>query len=127
MISLGSHVVSGYSDGTFVNIEAHGDGVTKSVGAGGEVVRSIDPDETATITITLQYGSDSLKWCQQQYDLDRTTSGDGEFAVLVKDLKGTLIFSASTAWVKNTISTEFGKVASDREIAIDTGKAKWNN
>ena len=45
LISLGSHSVSEYADGSFVSIEAHGDGVEKKVGADGEVIRSIDPDE----------------------------------------------------------------------------------
>ena len=32
LISLGSHSVSGYSDGSFVNIVADGEGVTKKPG-----------------------------------------------------------------------------------------------
>ena len=126
MMSLGSHVVSGYSDGTFLTIEAHGDGISKSVGADGEVIRSIDPDETATVTITVQYGSDTYKFAKQQYDMDRITHGDGMFPVLIKDLKGNLVFSAEEGWIDNSPSTEFGKEASDREIVIETGKAAWS-
>ena len=126
LISLGAHVVHGYADGTFLNIEAHGDGVSKEVGSDGEVVRSIDPDETATVTITVQYKSETIAFCQNQYNLDRNTHGEGMFPVLVKDMKGGDIFSAEEGWVENIISLEFGKEASDREITIATGAAKWD-
>ena len=125
LVSLGPHVVSGYADGTFVNIEAHGDGVTKEVGADGEVVRSIDPDETATVTISVQYGSETIAFCQAMYDKDRKTHGEGSFPVLIKDLKGGLVFSTEDAWVENSVSREFAKTGSGREITIATGKATW--
>ena len=125
LVSLGPHVVTGYADGTFLNIEAHGDGVTKEVGADGEVVRSIDPDETSTITLSLQYGSPTIPFCQNRYDMDRRTHGEGDFPVLVKDLKGGLVFSAQRAWVENAIPREFGKTGQGREITIATGKSTW--
>ena len=125
IISLGPHVVHGYADGTFVNIEAHGDGVTKEVGADGETVRSIDPDETATVTISVQYGSDTIAYCQSQYDKDRKTHGEGCFPVLIKDLKGGLVFSAEDGWVQNSIPREFAKTGTGREITIETGKSAW--
>ena len=124
LISLGSHSVSGYSDGTFISIEPHGEGVTKKVGADGEVVRSIDPDETATVTITLLQSSPTVPFCQQQYNKDRAT-GEGLFPVLIKDLKGGLVFAAEEAWIVNTPSREFGKEDSDREIEIACGDSTW--
>jgi len=125
LISLGDHVVTGKADGDFLNIEAHGDGVTKTVGADGEVVRSIDPDETATITVTVQYQAETIAFLQRKYDLDRKTHGDGMFPVLIKDLKDNLVFSAEQAWVENMLSLDFGKEASDRELTIATGPATW--
>ena len=124
LISLGAHAVTGYSDGTFVSIEANGDGITKKVGCDGEVVRSIDPDSTAKVTLTLLQQSPTVAYCQELYEKDRAT-GDGTFSVLVKDLKGGLIFSAADAWVVKTPSREFGKEAADRSIEIDCGSATW--
>lgn len=124
LISLGNHVVTGYSDGTFINIEAGGDGITKKVGCDGEVVRSIDPDSTAKLTLTLLMPSPTIAWCQKQYDKDKAT-GEGTFPVLVKDLKGGLVFSAQHAWVVKPPAREYGKEASDREIEIETGDATW--
>ena len=124
VIALGTHLVTGYSDGSFVSIEASGDGITKKVGCDGEVVRSIDPDATAKVTLTVLMQSPTIAWSQEQFDKDRET-GEGTFAVLIKDLKGGLIFSASDAWVVKPPNREFGKDMPDREIEIDCGEATW--
>jgi len=124
LISLGSHGVSGYSDGTFVSIEASGDGISKKVGCDGEIVRSIDPNESAKITLTVLQTSPTVAFCQSAFDRDRAT-GEGTFPVLVKDLKGGLIFSAKDAWVVKPPNREFGKESTDRSIEIDCGEAKW--
>ena len=124
LISLGPHAVTGYSDGTFISIAANGDGISKKVGCDGEIVRSIDPDGSATITLTLLQTSPTVAFCQNRYDLDRTT-GEGTFPVLVKDLKGGLIFTASDAWVTTPPARDFAKESTDRQITIDCGEANW--
>ena len=124
LISLGGHPVSGYSDGTFVSIAPNGDGISKKVGCDGEIVRSIDPDDSATITLTVLQTSPTVAFCQNQYNLDKET-GEGTFAVLVKDLKGGLIFSAADAWVTTPPTREFAKESTDREITIDCGSASF--
>jgi hypothetical protein len=125
LISLGPHSVSGCSDGTFVSIEANGDGISKKVGCDGEVVRSIDPDGSAKVTITVLQTSPTVAYCQKQYDKDKAT-GSGTFPVLVKDMKGGLIFSAQDGWVVKPPTREFGKESADREIEIDCGDATWS-
>ena len=124
LISFGSHAVTGTAEDSFVSIEPSGDGITKKVGCDGEVVRSIDPDRTAKITLTVLIQSPTVAWAQQQFDRDRET-GSGTFPVQIKDLKGGLIFSASEAWIVKPPSREFGKEAPNREIEIDTGNATW--
>jgi len=57
-VILGGHVVEGYDDDTFVEIEYPDQG-EMSVGADGEVVFSFSPDETAMVTITLKATSAS--------------------------------------------------------------------
>jgi hypothetical protein len=124
LISLGSHTVTGYSDGSFVTIEAGGDGITKKVGCDGEVARSIDPDWTAKVTINLLLPSPTVAWAQARYVQDRD-SGEGMFPILIKDLKGGLVFSAEDAWIVKPPTREFGKDMPDREIEIDCGEATW--
>ena len=124
LISLGSHSVAGYSDSTFVTIEPHGDGTAKKVGADGEVIRTVSHDKTATITLTLLQSSLTVAFCQAMYDKDQST-GEGFFPILIKDLKGGLVFAAQDAWVVNSPGREFAKEDSDREIEIATGEATW--
>ena len=123
MISLGAHVVTGYGEGTFVSIEPKGEGVTSKTGCDGETVRSLDPNESMTISLTLLQNSPTIGWCQDRYDMDKATGGEGMFPILIQDLKGGLIFSANHAWVVNSPSREFGKEAGEREIVIETGRA----
>ena len=63
-MALGSHIVSGYSDDTFVVIDPNGDGITKRVGCDGEIVRSISPDYTFVIKITFLQTSVSNSFLQ---------------------------------------------------------------
>ena len=124
LISLGSHPVTGPADGDFISIEPNADGVTKVVGAYGEVVRSMSPDETFNITLTLLMQSPTVKWCQEQFDKDRKT-GDGLFPMLVKDMKGGVIFSTEQAWIANSPALSYGIEASTREISIQTGSGTY--
>jgi hypothetical protein len=122
LMSCGPHPVTGYSDGTFVNIAPVGDGVTSKTGCDGEKVRSLDPDNSYTVTLTLLQNSPTIAWAQKQYMLDKET-GDGMFPILIKDMKGGMIFSAEHAWIVNSPEREFGREVSDREIVIETGAA----
>ena len=122
IVSLGHHIVTGISDGTFLSIEGMGDGVTSKTGCDGEKVRSLDPDESVKITLTLLQNSPTVGFCQKQYDKDKVT-GEGFFPLLIKDLKGGLICSANHAWVVKPPNREFGKEVQDREIEIETGRA----
>jgi hypothetical protein len=124
LISLGDHVVTGYSDGTFVSIEPGGEGITKKVGCDGEVARSIDPDWTAKVTLVIFLTSPTVQWCQKQYVKDRDT-GEGTFPILIKDLKGGLVFSSATAWIVKPPVRDFDREMPDREIVIDCGDATW--
>ena len=126
MIAFGSHIPNAFPDGTFITIERHGDGVRKVVGADGSVARSVDPDNTATLTFHMRWDSDTAAWAQNQYDMDNL-SGDGTFPVLIKDLRGGLVFSAEEAWIELPPDSEFALEMSEREIIIATGYATWNH
>ena len=124
LASLGSHAVDAPADGDFISIEPNADGFTKVVGAYGDVVRSQSPDETYNITLTLLMQSPSVKWCQETYDKDQKT-GDEMFPILVKDMKGGIVFSAEQAWIVNSPAVSYGIEASTREINIQTGPGSY--
>ncbi len=118
-ISLGTHLVTGYAEDSFVAIEASGDGVSKKVGCDGEIVRAIGPDDTYAIKLSLLQTSKTNKWLQKKFTKDQT-SGNGMFSVLINDLKGNVEFSASYAWVAKPAGRGWGKDSNNREREIHT-------
>lgn len=121
-ITLGDHIVSGYAEDSYITIEPSGDGITKKVGCDGEIVRSLSPDNTFNVKLNVLYQSASNAWLQERYDLDMST-GEGMFPILIKDLKGTMIFSADACWAIKPAARGFGKESGDREWELTTGTA----
>ena len=119
-VAAGNHIVTGFADDSFISIEANGDGISKKVGCDGEIVRSVSPDNTYKIKISLLQTSDSNTFFSNKVDQDRDT-GDGMFALLIKDLKGGLVFSTEAAWCTKKASVTRGKESTNREWEIETG------
>jgi len=122
VISAGPHIVTGIADDSFVTIEANGDGITKKVGCDGEIVRAVSPDGTYKVKIALLQTSDSNTYFSQKVDQDRETC-DGMFPLLIKDLKGGLVFSTEAAWCTKKAAVTRGKESNNREWEIETGEA----
>lgn len=118
-VLIGSHIVSGFADGTFIQIEENGNGVTSVAGADGEVARSMSTDPRKKITLTLLQTSDSNDVLSAAYNLDRTTK-NATIPITVKDLRGRTMFAASTAWVMKQANVEFGKEVGSREWTLET-------
>lgn len=110
--------ITGYADGTFVDLEEMSDGVVSQSGADGEVARSLSNDPRCTITITLQQTSASNAILSGLYTADRAT-GAGVFPVLVEDLLGTTTFLSGQAWIKKRAKAGFGKEVGTREWMIE--------
>jgi len=123
LLSCGAHSVSGYAEDSFVNIEPNGEGVQKTVGCDGEVVRSISPDGTNKLKLSLLQTSSSVAFFQRMYDLDQAT-GAALFPVLLTDLSGGVLFQSDEMWVVNDPSRNYGKVAQNIEIQLDGGDAR---
>ena len=121
-MAVGSHIVTGFADDSFITIEANGDGVAKKVGCDGEVARAISPDGTYKVKVALLQTSSSNAFFQERYALDRDT-GEGMFPILIKDLKGGLLFNSEAAWVIKPASRVYGKDTNNREWELDTGDA----
>lgn len=122
VVACGTHIVSGYADDSFISIEPNGDGITKKVGCDGEIARSISPDNTYKVKITLLQNSDSNSFFSNIADYDRAT-GNGLFPILIKDLRGGLLFATEAAWVVKKSPATRGKETNNREWEIDTASA----
>ena len=117
-MALGTHIVTGYAEDSFITIEPMGNGTSSKVGCDGEVTRSIDPDERYTIKVVVGQNSPTNKFLQETYMKDKKT-GEELFSVLVKDLKGETSFSAAQAWVTKPMSFSRGKEAGDVEWTLE--------
>lgn len=121
-VAFGNHIVTGFADDSFISIEQNGDGITKVVGCDGEIARSISPDGTYKVKISLLQTSGSNSVFQNAYLLDRET-GDGLQPLLIKDLKGGMVFSTDAAWVIKSVSRTYGNKQNNREWELETGDA----
>lgn len=119
-IALGSHLVTGYADDSFITIDPNGDGVTKKVGCDGEIVRSISLDDTYIVKLSVLQTSATNSFLQERYAQDRQT-GEGMFPILIKDLKGGMLFSSDAAWPAKPASRGYGKESNNREWELHTG------
>ena len=121
VISFGNHMVRGYAEDSFVSIDPNGDGMTKKVGCDGEIVRSISPDSTYIIKVSLLQYSETNQFLQNRYNQDQKT-GDAMFPILIKDLKGGMVFSSDAAWPAKVASRGYGRESGNREWEIHTGE-----
>lgn len=113
--------VTGFADGTFVNITMINDGITTQVGADGEIARAINTDRRCTVTLTLQQTSMANDFLSTFFDIDMLTCGGRVGPILIQDLCGTTLFSASQAWIVKPADVEFSKEISTRAWQIQTG------
>lgn len=123
-VSLGNHIVSGFSDDSFVSIEHAGDGTSYVVGADGEIARSIDPSSLYTLKLTLLQTSRSNDWLQRMYEKDKK-DGTGTFSVNVNDILGVEKFVGAVAWVTKPASWMRGKTQENREWEIVVGEGDF--
>lgn len=112
--------MSGFADGTFVEVAPSADLSTMQVGADGEVARSISSNKTCTVTITLQQTSPSNDVLSGMIEIDSLTGGV-LFPVTVMDLRGRTMFAASQAWINQRPTLTFGQEVADRAWTLTTG------
>lgn len=91
--------VSGFVDGTFIDITKDIMPFSSVRTADGTVARLYNNDQTYTITITLHCGSSSNDLLTKLWQLDEITQR-GKFPLLVKDFSGTDLFFSTTTWIE---------------------------
>lgn len=121
VIIFGPIIVTGFADGTFLSVEFNEDAFTLQVGTDGEGTRSKSNNESGRATFTLMQSSDSNDLLSALHGVDKSTpSGDGIVPLLIKDLQGTSLHSAETAWIVKGPTNEYGREAGPREWVIET-------
>ena len=120
LVIFGARQLTGMAEDSIVTIAPLGDGMQIYVGADGDVARSIDPDATFEVTVSLNTTSASNDYLSNMYNFDRAT-GNGVAPLMVKDLGGNTLFSAPEAWIANMPEASRGLTVDTQEWTFNTG------
>lgn len=120
IMTCGGFQASGFADGTFLNVDTNEDDFSLQVGADGENCRSKSNNGSGTFTLTLMQSAAFNDVLSAFRNADKL-SNSGQFPVLVKDLNGTTLYSAESAWIRKIAPSEFGNEAGGREWVIESG------
>ncbi len=118
IVTWGPNLISGFAEGTFLEVTRDEQAFLKKVGADGEVARARNKNRSGQIKITLLQTSQSNDVFAAAQNADEQT-GLGIFPFLVKDFLGTTVLAAGNAWVQKQADATFGKEISDREWILD--------
>ena len=118
IVVLGEIQFQGFAEGTFVTTEQETDTFTKSVGAGGDVTRVRNHNNSGRMTVTLIQTSPTNDLLSARFNVDKAT-GLNTAPLMIKDLNGTTLLEAPNAWIVKRAEVEYGSEASNREWMID--------
>jgi len=95
----GLYTVTGYADGTFVNIRKDTQQISTIRAMDGTIARIKSPDTGWKVEITLAQSSTANDVFSIFWNADKAT-GFGKFPLFIKDSNGTTMFMAASAWVE---------------------------
>src|SRR5574343_49734 len=99
----GVNISQGMGEGDFLTIEMVSDRYTEKVGVDGAVARSKNNDRRANVKITTMAGGTANALLQQLYNADAVG------ALAAVDLNGSMVASATKAWIKKLPNGARGK------------------
>lgn len=121
IIIYGAKQLTGFAEDDMITIKPLGDGMQIFSGADGEVGRSIDPNSTYEVTVSLATSSKSNDYLSNCFNKDRKT-GNNMLPLIIKDLSGSTLFFAKQAWIKNFPETKRGRKISNHDWTFNTGQ-----
>ena len=118
-LTLGTHIVSGYADGTFAAFAQNRDTYALTVGADGEGTRVKSNDRSGRLTITL------LKSSSSNAVLSALANSDAQSPCILKDNNGSTLTSAANAWLVRQADYEYSNEETTVEWIIESDS--WDN
>jgi len=122
IVTIAGVPMSGFSDGTFLEIDRNEPTWTMVVGADGLVTRGKTNNFSGTMTLTLKQSSPSNDILSALMAADEASNA-GIFPVLVKDLSGNSVYFSATAWVNQYANSTFDKAITDRQWTFSLSEA----
>jgi structural protein KPP10_ORF10 len=117
-VIIGGQTITGFAEGTGIEIERDEDSFTKVTGSNGEVTRILRNNRGAKVILTLLQGSESNLVLSNFLNIDENT-GAGAVPAIVKDNTGGSVQSATTAWVLKPAKVNYGTAHESRVWTID--------
>lgn len=124
-IMVGTHIVSEYEDGTFINVERNNDTWAIKKGASGETARAKSNDRSGRITITLMATSPSNDFLSALAITDEQTNA-GVVPVLIREVGGTTLVEATESWIVRPSPFERSKTVGATTWIIESGDILMN-
>lgn len=121
IIIYGAKELTGFAEDDMITIKPLGDGTQIFSGADGEVARSIDPNSTFEVTVSLATSSKSNDYLSACFNKDRKT-GKYMLPLIIKDLSGSTLFFAKQAWLKNIPESKRGRKIGNQDWTFNTGQ-----
>lgn len=118
VFTFAGNLITGFAEGSFVEVSRDEDAFTKHVGSDGEVARTRNRNRAGSVKVTLMQTSESNDLLSAQAALDEA-AGTGVGSLQVKDLGGTTLHDSPNAWIRKVANTTFAKEAGTREWVID--------
>lgn len=118
-VIFGGTTLSGFTDGTFINVERNENAFNLKVGVDGIGTRAKTNNLSGKVTITLHQSSSSNNYLSGVAAADEL-SNSGALPLLIRDASGTSLFTSLTAWVQKYANGEFGKEVSNRVWVLET-------
>lgn len=118
-VIYGGHIITGYADGTFVNVQRNEPMWAIKVGADGIATRVKSSNKSGRVTVTLQQSSPSNDVLSGLAIADEQ-AGTGALPILVRDGSGRSLATAGKAWNPQMPDAEFGKEVGDRVWVFET-------
>lgn len=124
-ITVGTHIVEGFADGTFVTVSRNNQTWNTVSGASGEHGRSKSNDRSGTIELTIMQTSASNDVLSSFMALDETSSNGGKFPFKLIDAHGKTAVATVEAWIQQPPSVEYGKELGDRSWTLEAGDIEF--
>lgn len=121
IIIYGGRQLTGFAEDDMITIKPLGDGMQIYSGADGEVGRSVDPNRTFEVKVSLATSSKSNDYLSGCYNKDRRT-GSYMLPLTIKDLSGSTLFFAKQAWVQNFPESKRGRKIGNQDWTFNTGQ-----
>lgn len=110
--------ITGYADGTFVEVEFDEQQWNKVTGADGLTSRSKTNNYGGAITITLLATANGNDILSALWQKDRRAN-TGVFNALIKDATGRTVWSSAKSWIQQMPTQGFSKDTEERAWIID--------